>query len=51
MVAVVVARPIRAEVAAIAAGAAASVPLIVLEGRAGCDAARPHPHHRDDPCR
>ena len=39
MVAVVVAtRPIRAEVAAVAAGADASVPLIVLEGRAGCDA-------------
>ena len=39
MVAVVVAtRPIRAEVAAVAAGADASVPLIVLEGRAGCNA-------------
>ena len=31
-------RPISAEVAAVAAGVNASVPLIVLEGRAGCDA-------------
>ena len=38
MAAVVVTRPICAEVAAVAAGADASVPLIVLEGRAGCDA-------------
>ena len=39
MAAVVVAtRLIRAEVAAVAAGADASVPLIVLKGRAGCDA-------------
>ena len=37
-VVVVVTRPIRAEVAAVAAGADASVQLIVLEGRAGCDA-------------
>ena len=35
---IVATRPIRAEVAAVAAGADASVPLIVLEGRAGCDA-------------